>query len=610
MSSLFNNPGTYLGIQYVPTTAETPDIEGLQYMMQQEEARKLQMQNKVQAAKPDTTGLYDKLKGLSGEVNHAASIIENGISEYYQQFDTPEKMISPEAIRAGARLQRTVLSLSNELLNNKEMFKERMALYEDVMPSVYYNNGKVYVDDPETGRVKAVSYSDYEKEKDGLFKNTSPKTINELLDYKMDDALIGELDLDVNQYDQKTTSEYINNHFKSIGANSTSFEGGEQLKGMLAQHGIDPTHLDVEKFKVKIKSGEVNANTLYDFMIKNMDTKAMNSIASQMVERGQNPFEMVSLGKDEKGEDIKVTSLQGVIHEMLTGEVAKSLNTEKEISIEQHDKDSSSSSVSGSGAQTRISNLLNPDYPISDKMRVFGSNDAYTKDLVYNTNTGETVNNVPALVFVPTEEEESLLNGGKPKFKVVDNNQMVIFNGQPAKIGIEDGSGGNYNGAIFYETPMVGNVIVTEIDNGSGQKTQQAVLEKYIFTNESGLSQFKDNEGDSVTYDSIGEGGTGLIERVYESDLKNILMPHGVNEETITNIKLDEPWFKWDHIYKVKIEVPLDNTSAFVDTKDQVSREGNAELERQMQQSLINQETGSEQVNNTLEAMRNFMNAK
>jgi hypothetical protein len=623
MTSLFDNPGTYLGIQYIPTQPDLPDVEGLQYMMQQEQASRLAMEEKAKKSRPDLGALSEALKGvdgLTGETMQVYQGIENKINKWTKKYDTPEKMISSEAISESARIMREVQMQAVALKNNKEYFKEQKTASKDVSGNVYFNNGLMYINDPETGRARGIGMDEWLEKKDADLKGSRPLTVNEIHRYKQDRAGFGELDYDINQYSTKERDEYLRGHFAKIGSNTTSFEGGPQFGAMLENVGIDPKNIDMEKFKYSIKDGTVNANMIYDVMAKSLDSRARNSIVANMIENGVDLNERFVVGKDKDGKDVTVDAVSAQIHELLTGEIAKSLNNTQDISITPTDKDGDGDgSGDGSGEATRLQVLLDPKVPLSMLVQQYGLRTKAGEKMVYSPHHPEPLHDVPVISYAGlTEDELEGLVGRKSKIGNIDEDRRVYFNGQDAILTTANSSAPTQKRSKIMWLPKLGNLNVWEVPDPSNKNENQKLgaVEAYVIVDKAGLDNFLDNDGNPLDKNAANKERTGLIEKITADQLENMLVIQGVNADAAKTMahKTDwdgrGTWVSNQHMYKLKVDIPVDDLSLYYDDKATTSKKSLGSSQSKAHKHIEQINANIEQAKKVNTSMNAFYNAQ
>ncbi|UJP63992.1 hypothetical protein [Mongoliitalea daihaiensis] len=100
-SSILNNPGLGLGLQYIPTQQELPDVEGAMFVEQSKQQALAQLEALRKERTPDVSELtkkLDELEMFGGVRESLKSRISNRLASYMQQMNQdPDFAFSPEA---------------------------------------------------------------------------------------------------------------------------------------------------------------------------------------------------------------------------------------------------------------------------------------------------------------------------------------------------------------------------------------------------------------------------------------------------------------------------------------------------------------------------------
>lgn len=534
MGSLFDNPGAYLGIQYVPTAVETPDIEGLQYLFQQDEARRMQEQEQAAKAKPNMETLREALKGvhgLDGETESFISGIESQFNSWHQKYNTPDKMLSPEALAEKARLDRNIMVGVSKLKNSADEYKSSYDRSQDVLGDVYTDGGNIMLQSTEDPRmIEPVSIEEY-------FSNPSRYEGKRVM--KNDDVFswrrrfrpMGMTDgISVDQYSEKQTREYINDHFKKIGTDTRSIEGAGAYAAILAQAGIDPENFTSDDIKVKVENGELNIQRLYGSFVNTLDHKVLKSLKSAMLSRGENPYEMVEV----PGQEEKVSNIHLRLHEILTG-VRASHGSKIEIK----------GANDGEGpASDVLTNFMNRNV----NLRTLVQNDPVLSGqlgtrTMFNAVQGKAVT-VDALA-VPniTLEDKERLYGRPIAFHRISDPQNLYFEGKPVMVGREIN---NQDDSEYYFSGREPTVVTYDVKDAQGNDMVHNVLEIEIVVNEDGLSQF------GLSPNDIKKEKTGMAAKISNDELKAL---PGMTDAEYDNLK--KGMFSFSDNYVLRVQMPL-----------------------------------------------------
>lgn len=614
MGSLFDNPGTYLGIQYMPKAVETPDLEGLQYILQQNEAERILKAEKAKASRPNMGEL--KVDGLTGESMDFLSTVEQSMNDWASKYDTPEKMISPEALAESARINRRIMEGTIMLKNNKDLFGKQYDENKDLMSDTYFNNGHVVLRNSRNpSERKDVSVDDYFANKDGEYAEFSPMTVGELFDWKMNYSPMGAKDnFNINQYSNEKVDAYFDTQMKNIASDITSVSGGEQLAGELAKIGLDYRNLDIGKFKLKIKSGEINARTVFNTMIDQMDAKARNFIMSKMATEGQNPYEKVTVevGPEGNKEQIETTRFALWLEERFTGQKAKYVNSETELEIESKEEQSKKASgEGGSGKLNLLSLVINRQTALKDFADTWDISSQTQTGTVFNPYKAE--NEIVPVMSLPnfsTEDAEAIL-GHKIGFNEILDNVTMFAGGHMVSLSNEDFEGGNTTGAKFYEYPYKGSLKIYDVTDNEGKVNPMAAHDKYILVNEAGISKFRTPEGEPVSKKNYKDAK--YMKKVFASDIEAVANSQNANPGSV---KLESNWFtdlapgEDQYLYLVRVEQPLNALSGMgtlsPSAPTQAHLEGRQNLENRKveENKKIMGELDPEKVRNITDYMR------
>lgn len=585
-ASLFDNPGTYLGIQYIPTKQELPDVDGLQYLVQMEQAKIASAAKAKEAAKGKDKniseifkGVYDeigKVDALTGESQSFFNQVESDINSWAEKYNTSDAMNSNEANQDMLRIQNNVTRNVLALKNNKQLWKEKYDAAEPVRSNTYVNQGHIMLqpDDP-TKAPEHVRLDEYYAEREGKYKDKAPMTVGQLFDWRRNYSGFALSDpFNVRQYDSETTRKYIDNSFKSFATNSSSIAGGEQLKGMLEQAGLDPNQLDVHQFKLKLKNGELNGATLFNVFAKNLDSQARDSIMASMYENNINPFEVVRTEKDENGEEFNVTAFQEYLYEMYVGEKAKKMNTEEEVIIESPEEIAAKAKANGGADEptlNRLTFLQTDNYSLEASAKVL--NKPIEQVRIFNPELGKT-QFLPAIrIHEINNDEVEALTGDKLTYRQITKPITIHTPGGAVEIRAEDFSGSNATGARFYSTPINNGLIVYNVNNNekdySDGSKRITALDTYIYVNEAGLRKMNNPLNGDFLRDNNYSKVDGITKMSREEVAKEAIT-HGQGnsmngagaEEGMT---FESTWKDWipfvedKYLYKVRVTIPVSN---------------------------------------------------
>jgi hypothetical protein len=589
-ASLFDNPGTYLGIQYIPKTQVLPDVEGLQYLMQMDQA-KIEAQQKAAAAakavKNDShknfADLYKEFSALTKQGRTVIDNIDGMVQGWYERYPTVEAMNSSEANAEMVRILNTASKETLRAKNDKATYDKRYNDAESVMSNYYYNNGNLAIQDVnDPSKIKHVSDDDYFSKKESEYKDYRPMKISDIFgwmnDYSDNPLQSG---LDVNQISYEKRQENIDKFFKSFATDSSSVSGGNLLKEELKKVGIENVaDIDVADFKIKMQSGEMNAGVLLEIFSKNMDPKVYNSIRSEMIEKGQNPNQVVGTTKDAEGKEHEVTAFQNKVFELFTGEKIKKLGTVSELSVTTADEAKVAAKRKaeelGEGDGSSKLNVLKNR---ADDVVQFAINNKLTMPQpsnVYNPFTGKSELSLALTITDMDDGEISAIIGHEPDYREIHGGvKKVIAGGREVTLAKDNNSKHANEGPRYFESPLVTGVRVYDVPDPNTKNNElvgQTTLDTHIYVNESALSTFihpskKDKDGNParVTYQNFGE--SGYIERVTRAEFEAEALAFS-KEKSASGVAIeDRNWFinmlpgknTDDYIYRVRVEVPLSN---------------------------------------------------
>jgi len=589
MASLFDNPGTYLGIQYIPTAQNLPDVEGLQYIAQMEQAKATKTAERAKANQLNTEDLskeLNKLRGLSGEQSSALNQIQSEMSSWYEKYPTAAEMASNEAANDKARILNGVSRISNELLNSKDEFDKSYDRSKEVLGDAYTDGSNIMIQNPENpAEIKSVSIPEYFEKKDSEYKGFGIMKNNDVFSWKRDYRQFGQKDgINVDQYSEKETRSYINDHFDKVGQNSRSIEGAGQFSGILADAGINPENFSRDDLKIKISNGDLNLEVLGNSFMKTLDHKVLKSLVSSMINNGENPYEKVTV----EGMKEPVSNLNLRVHEILTG-VKAGINSTVDISTDTGSGEGGSYSVL-TNALGRTVNLdvISGIDPIA-KRQIFSSD-------VFNPYTGQKMTAKGLIVPNLSVEDMERLNGGKLEFKEINNDQEVYFNGAPVRIGSVTGGG---DGARYFDTGKNLNVITFDLNDGNNQDSRLNVIEKEILVNEAGLAQF------GLTPREADKDTSGLVRAIPDSEIATL---PGISEEMASSMNEWGPdWMTDSEHYLIRIRVPLsENAGHGGKSPGKASDTHNSTLNQAQQKAKKEAEATANAVSQTVAQMTNF----
>jgi hypothetical protein len=583
-ASLFDNPGTYLGVQYVQTAQNLPDVEGLQYIAQMEEAKSAKAAEKAKANADDMKEIskeLGKLRGLTGEVNGAVNNFQSQISSFYQKYPTAESMNTNEAASDKARLMNSLPNTVNALLNSKDKFDKSYNRSSDVLGDIYTDGSTIMLQNPENpSQITQVSIPDYYEKKEGDYKGLTIMKNDDLFSWRMNFRQFGEPDkLVVDQYSEKESRSYINDHFDKIGQNSRTIDGAGKYAQILADAGLDPTKFSRNDLKVKISNGDINLETLGNSFVSTMDHKVLKSLISSILNNGENPYEKIEV----QGMTEPVSKINMRIHEILTGAKA-SINSTIEIqgAAGGNGKDGDSSG----GPYDVISNMVNRNVNLTamGQLDPIIRRNTHTYNNVFNPYNDQTVTAKGLVVPDIGQEDIERLNGGPLVFKQIINDQEVYFNGKPVRIGSITGGD---NKAAFYDTGKSLSLITFDLNNGNNADSKVTVIEKEIMVNKEGLAQFgfTPNEADRDT--------TSLVRAIYDGEIAGLPGISPELAESMDAVGL-QSMSDSEH-YLIRIRVPLSiNAGHGGKSPGQSSIRHNSEINDAMQEMI----KSTESVNN------------
>lgn len=162
-NSIFNNPGIGLGLQYIPTQQELPDLEGLMYMEESKQKALAQFETIRKERIPDVSELTKKLDEteiFGGVRDSMKRRISKDVQDYMQRMNTdPEFAFSMEARTKFTELKNKLDS--GQVTYQGQRFKEftkdwEKSVDKDMGEEMYVSNGKTAVvnrNDPDDVRM-------------------------------------------------------------------------------------------------------------------------------------------------------------------------------------------------------------------------------------------------------------------------------------------------------------------------------------------------------------------------------------------------------------------------------------------------------------------------
>jgi hypothetical protein len=392
----------------------------------------------------------------------------------------------------------------------------------------------------------------------------------------MNDGLI------VDQYSEKETRSYINDHFNKIGTDSRSVEGSGEFSSILSQVGLNPNNFSRDDLKVKVQTGELNLQKLADSFVKTMDPKVMRSLVSSILSQGDNPYEKVQV----EGMKEPVSKLNLRIHEILTGVKAgidSSVEIEKTASELGGDNDFITNTLGRTGTLSAIKGM---DIVMANQIRPLETFNPYTGQKV--TAQGMVIPNL-------AKEDMERLNGGPMQFGRIANDQEVYINGKRVVIGsVTDAS----DGSLYFDTGNPLNVITFDVKGADGLDRVLNVMEKEILVNEEGLKSM------GFTPNEVERGVQGVREI---SDSELAALP-GITKELASSLEGFGPEFINDgDNYLVRIQVPLSSLAGHGGKTQSKAQAGqNAEFNTAMNRIIQQSEDFNNQVSEHTRAMLAF----
>lgn len=163
LNNIFNNPGIGLGLQYIPTQQELPDLEGLMYMEESKQKALAQLETLRKERTPDVSELTKKLDEteiFGGVRNSMKQRISKDVQDYMQRMNTdPEFAFSMEARNKFTELNSKLDA--GQVTYHGQRFKEfnkdwEKSLDKGMGDEMYVSNGKTAVvnrNDPDDVRM-------------------------------------------------------------------------------------------------------------------------------------------------------------------------------------------------------------------------------------------------------------------------------------------------------------------------------------------------------------------------------------------------------------------------------------------------------------------------
>lgn len=163
-SSLFNNPGMGLGLEYLPTAQELPDLEGLLYVEQAKNNARTQLEALRKEYSPDVSELLKGLDGLDMFTSVKEGFkrdIQQDVSSFLARMKAdPDFAFSMDARHEFNALQSRLRSSNyqSQALRYREVEKDYSnALSKGLGEEMYVSNGMIPVVDRNTGAMELMS---------------------------------------------------------------------------------------------------------------------------------------------------------------------------------------------------------------------------------------------------------------------------------------------------------------------------------------------------------------------------------------------------------------------------------------------------------------------
>lgn len=564
----FNQPSTYVGLQYVQRNPDLPPIDGLKdYLKEQERLRK-EHEAYRKAAAPDDEKFGEIIKSAQGKA------LTGQLSEFtnkYNQFRTEfARKFQGDAVFSDEAKQYLMTMNSifgqdriNEMVQNKTVWEDGKKKVNErkIGGEIWTDGDRVLVRDNETGEasVQAAHLVAKAMETPEGRKRLSLLTNDEAIGWKDKNWKLGVEDNVAlgSQMSVVEINSMIDDVLTNIGHSSSasSREEAKNIQNYLTANGINVSGGNVmAQLSQKFKDNKAQLAEAQQRIYALLPQEAKAGIISNMLANGQNPYGTTEIDTP-KGKQ-KVSNLGLKLDEIVSGAIGSKRISESEQNV----GFSSLGSVLGEGNDGNA--------PTSFLQEMWNNPTAITghKELPFtDPKTGQRVNAdyIPNRSPHVAEKFPWTQSINKPT-----NGKEIVFGNKVYQVGTTGAKGREKE---FIELPGFEGVVFVDEDvrmpNGQVQKQRKGYLVRNALVPSSTLSAFNEESKNAPKVD-IGlfsdRGINGFEADVKDVGARDAMRAAGVPEEVVENYPLG----KMSDYSQIRYYEPINELDGLTDDKN------------------------------------------
>lgn len=575
----FNQPSTYVGLQYVPRNPDLPPLDGIREFLKENERIRKEHEAYQKAASPDDKKfqeLMSKAEGLSGQVSGLANMYSQFKQDFQKKFQG-DAVFSDEAKAALSRMTQLFgPAAMNELKQNRDLWTDQKKRVGDrkIGGDVWTDGSLVLVRDNKTGKVSEVSaqiagtaLQDPEKRKE-----FSLLTNDEAIDWKDKHWKLGTADsLSIgNQMSMAEVNGEINKLLTGVGHSSgeNSSEQARNLAAYFKNMGIDAGKGNVwEQVSQKYKNNKAQLAEAQKRIYNSLGPDAQAALVANMLSKGMNPYGTTEV-KTQEG-TAKVSNLGLYMQEIVGSAVGSRSVNESGQSVGY----SSLSSVLGKKGDD------DNEFPMSFQQLIWNSPEAISGSEPVNWIDPKTGNRVGATaVPIKNKDIEAKFPRAGETYQVTQGEKFVIA-GKEVRLGTSGNQGDPRKAVILkgvQQTIVVQEPVINRStgqpqrdENGEVLTAPKTYMVKTALVPRSTLKSVN-GEYEKKPFElgiiSGAKGINGAEADLEDVDAKSAMLASGMTEEQADNMMSS---FNWNEdVFSVRVYQEVNEFDVHSDGKD------------------------------------------
>ncbi len=316
----FNQPGTYVGLQYVQRNPDLPPLEGIQNFIKENERIRKEHEAYQKLASPDDKNFLDLMeknagKGLTGQMDQLSSDYSRLKKEFFTNFKGDEVFSDGAKSHVLKMTSEFGAAAFNELQQNQDLWKtEKTRMEKEEVGGSIWTDGQYVIVEMQNGERRPVPLSIYSEaiEDPEQAKKIRALTNSEALDWKDKTWRRGEANRFAvgNQMSMKSVLDFVDKQFVNLGHTSSGGSGEQfaDLSSYLSAQGINVANGNViQQVSTKFKDNQGQLGQVMQRIYETLPPEAKSALIAQMLSKGESPTKQIKI-KTPEGE-VEVSNL-------------------------------------------------------------------------------------------------------------------------------------------------------------------------------------------------------------------------------------------------------------------------------------------------------------